>query len=546
SRTTTSRPCPVRASSGSPPTRTTSRCVLVFGKFFRKMATASLRMVIQESRLRTELCGFAQPRLSAQCMGRALQMGYGGRALELLSRFYEDRTGALSDDENIKMLGDDDTEFKRVRDRELENGFLATDKIAVRDPRKMPPLLLRLSERQPLRLHWLGVSYGLTAQLHKFWKRAGYAPVYLRQTTVRSLLMRVSNDLTGEHTCVMLKALSSNGMTIQPSEDWLDLFSQDFRKRFIELLSYQFKTLPSVLALSILEVTYRKRKAHANSLTKADIDRNYSAYDLKRLESYARNMLDYHVILDLIPSIARHHLNGWFGASLSSASGDGAANTGLSVTLSALQSAILLGIGLQRKSVDDLEKEFSLPSSQVLALFAKIVRKVSTFLHGVLESAARSELQGEQGSVGNGGEKEEDEEKEDEDEEEDGEEAGAKARPTKRNARDEVAWDPVSQALDDDLCEAGSEALRAVREKQRELINSLDLSKCVRCSGGGRDEDWEEAAAHAVKGKGSQVISIANPKSSKKRKSSGAAAIAAAELGKQRGKVKLSKKARRT
>jgi len=39
---------------------------------------------------------------------------------------------------------------------------------AVVRPRKnLPPLLSKLSERPPERLHYLGVSYGLTQPLHK-------------------------------------------------------------------------------------------------------------------------------------------------------------------------------------------------------------------------------------------------------------------------------------------------------------------------------------------------------------------------------------------
>ncbi len=55
-------------------------------------------------------------------------------------------------------------------------------------PRKdLPPLLQALSERRPEALDYLGVSFGLTASLLKFWKAAGYAPVYLRQTPVSLL-----------------------------------------------------------------------------------------------------------------------------------------------------------------------------------------------------------------------------------------------------------------------------------------------------------------------------------------------------------------------
>jgi hypothetical protein len=77
----------------------------------------------------------------------------------------------------------------------------------------MPPLLQRLSERQPEKLDYLGVSYGVTPLLFKFWKRAGYVPLYMRQTT---------NELTGEHSCVMLRGLNKNR---EETAEWLSAFS---------------------------------------------------------------------------------------------------------------------------------------------------------------------------------------------------------------------------------------------------------------------------------------------------------------------------------
>jgi len=38
--------------------------------------------------------------------------------------------------------------------------------------------------------------------------------------------------------------------------------------------------------------------------------------------------------------------------------------------------ALLLGVGLQHKSVDQLEKEIELPSSQLMGLFNRLVRKI--------------------------------------------------------------------------------------------------------------------------------------------------------------------------
>lgn len=63
-------------------------------------------------------------------------------------------------------------------------------------------------------------------------------------------------------------------------------------------------------------------------------------FDLKRLESYANNMLDYHVILDLLPTVANLHFEKRLGAE---------------VRLSAVQSCILLAIGLQRKTIEEVE-----------------------------------------------------------------------------------------------------------------------------------------------------------------------------------------------
>merc|ERR1719356_122270 len=77
-------------------------------------------------------------------------------------------------------------------------------------PRKnLPPLLLKLSERKPERLDYIGVSYGLTPELLRFWKRCGFTPTYIRQT---------ANDLTGEHSTIMLKVLNPNHMKIRSQQ----------------------------------------------------------------------------------------------------------------------------------------------------------------------------------------------------------------------------------------------------------------------------------------------------------------------------------------
>lgn len=41
----------------------------------------------------------------------------------------------------------------------------------------------------------------------------------------------------------------------------------------------------------------------------------------------------------------------------------------------------------------------------------------------------------------------------------------------------QITWKPVEASLDAELTEAGNDATQALREKQREMIDSLDLSK---------------------------------------------------------------------
>ena len=114
-----------------------------------------------------------------------VRSGYGSKALELLIDFYEGKFASLSED--AEMIGDQT--MPRVTDpAELANASLLDDDIKVRDISKMPPLFSKLSERRPQNIDYVGVSYGLTAELHKFWKKSGFSPVYLRQT---------ANDLTG-------------------------------------------------------------------------------------------------------------------------------------------------------------------------------------------------------------------------------------------------------------------------------------------------------------------------------------------------------------
>ncbi|KAI9320989.1 GNAT acetyltransferase 2-domain-containing protein [Dichotomocladium elegans] len=427
-------------------------------------------------------------------------MGYGSRALDLLKSFYQ---GEMSD---LSEAGvDDDETIARVDDDELENADLKTDQVKIRDPRKMPPLLSKLSDKRAPRLDYLGVSYGLTPALHKFWKRAGFVPLYIRQTP---------NDLTGEHTCVMLNTLD-NGVSTAP---WLEAFARDFSKRFLNLLSYQFRVFPVVNALSVLEAALQGHQ-QSEVISKDVLNIFFSPYDLKRLDSYANNMLDYHVIIDMIPTVALLYFRGDMGSE---------------VKLSGVQSALLLGIGLQRKTVEDLEQELGLAGNQVLAMFVKVVRKVSQFFTNVQSKAIEEESP--------------DLKKKKKQQEEDEPVIDEEENSNKRDIMNEEAWTPLKDTLDSELKEAGNEVLDEMKSRQREMIDSLDLTKYAI---GGEEKDWAAAEAQVsalATGKAkSSVVSVKNPQSSKKRKfTTTASGIAAKEQKALQRKVKMTKKTKQS
>ncbi|KAL1384691.1 N-acetyltransferase-like protein [Phyllosticta capitalensis] len=384
-------------------------------------------------------------------------MGYGSKAMELLTDFYEGKFTSLSESEPVEEQA-----MVRVTDTELESSNLLQDDVKVRDIAAMPALFARLSERKPPGLDWVGVSYGLTPQLHKFWKRASYAPVYLRQT---------ANELTGEHTCVMLRTLD----TPNTDPSWLGAFSKDFHKRFLSLLSYQFRSFPSVSALSIDESASAGAKFDASQiqpLTKTELDALFTPFDLKRLDSYANNMLDYHVILDMLPTIAMLYFTGRLKGA---------------VKLSGVQTSLLLAIGLQRKVLEDVEKELGLASSQLLAMFIKVIRKISSHFRSLVEGAVAEEL--------------------------------PDAPDADENEDQGPRFQPLAQTIDEELAEEADEVKKAEKERMRSMIDALPLDKYASASNDAHD--WAAAEKQVSKavhdGRKTTTVSVKS-KSDKKRK----------------------------
>ncbi|KAL1230488.1 RNA cytidine acetyltransferase [Trichinella pseudospiralis] len=288
------------------------------------------------------------------------RMGYGLRAVQLLQQYYEGRFPALDDTTTSANNDIVPIEFSMSSANNELRGLLDEH---VLQRKKLPPLLSRLYERSAERLDWIGVSYGLTENLQRFWARSQFFPVYIRQ---------IANELTGEYSCIMLKTMNTD----QP---WLIAYWTDFRRRFISLLSNPFSHFPAALALGILAKPnlqiLNAEAAETTPLDRKELAVYFTNHDLKRIEMYSRNLIDHHLIVDLVPSIAKLYFLGK-----------------LNISLNAVEVAILLGFGLQLKNVADLAKELKLQSAQVLALFNRIIIKCIQCMNGICESAVECEL----------------------------------------------------------------------------------------------------------------------------------------------------------
>ncbi|KAI1417079.1 DUF699-domain-containing protein [Hypoxylon sp. FL1857] len=422
-----------------------------------------------------------------------MKMGYGSKALQLLIEYYQGKFINLAEDNDPSV---EETSNTVADNSKAEGGGLLTEDIKVRDINKMQPLFARLAERKPEDLEYVGVSYGLTPDLHKFWSRALFAPVYLRQT---------ANDLTGEHTCVMLRPLKDD-------KEWLGAFATDFHRRFLTLLSYKFRDFPCTLALSIDQSATAGAQLDPSNqppeLTKSDLDRLLTPFDIKRLEAYARGVLDHHAILDLVPKLAEVYFTG---------------SLKLSSKLSGVQRALLLGIGLQRKDIGAICPELNMESSQGLAMFMKIIRKYTAHFSSLITSAVEAEMP-----------------------------KSDKIGVSRENAsgvhEDEAVDDkyaPLEMSLDAELDEAGDEVMQEMRAKQRELIDSLPLDQYEI---EGDAPGWEEAEKQVLKatqkGHSNPVVSVKTKQTKRKAGMTATEVYEEAFGDKKHKKAKKSKKGR--
>ena len=279
------------------------------------------------------------------------RMGYGSEAIRQISQYathpYIGKVSGGGDDEKVR-------EKEQVADDSILSEIVK--------PRKLrKPLLSPLEEDNNLLsspIDFIGTSFGLTLNLFNFWRKNGFVPLYLRQT---------QNETTGEFTCMMLKA---------SDHQWLVSLYLDFSMRFQRLLSGPFKVISAELALSIMSCA--TPPAADDNKNATDVVQFLTPYDIKRLRSYSRGETDYHLITDLIPVVADLLFN----------------KMSFSGSLSFLARRVLVGMGSQRKTIDELFEEdkvrISIP--QILGILKPTIDKISAQLEKKLEAKVKAQF----------------------------------------------------------------------------------------------------------------------------------------------------------
>ncbi|KAJ4896110.1 UPF0202 protein [Raphanus sativus] len=287
----------------------------------------------------------------------AMKMGYGSAAVELLTRYFEGQISPILEETN-----EADVEHSPIRVTEAaEKVSMLEEQIKPRT--NLPPLLVPLHERRPERLHYIGVSFGLTLDLFRFWRKHNFAPFYVSQ---------IPSAVTGEHTCMLLKPLKNDELEVNESEElgFFAPFYKDFRIRFSKLLSDKFKKMEYKLAMSVLnpKINFKEIDSSENSSDGflKTLDGILSPFDMERLRVFTNNMTDFNLVYDICKTLAHQYFE-----------------KKIPVSLSYVQASVLLCLGLQESEFSSIERQMQLERGQIHSLLLKVLRELYKYMNGI-------------------------------------------------------------------------------------------------------------------------------------------------------------------
>ncbi|MHA2329460.1 MAG: GNAT family N-acetyltransferase [Candidatus Hodarchaeales archaeon] len=125
---------------------------------------------------------------------------------------------------------------------------------------------------------WIGVSYGVTVQLMKFWAKFGFNAVHIRPTKTPE---------TGEWNIVVIKPISQSSVQI------VERASADFSLQFIALLKQSLYEMKPELAIQILK----------SCCSISDYKPRITSSGKHRLQNYLKGNLNFLLAIDIMYEI---------------------------------------------------------------------------------------------------------------------------------------------------------------------------------------------------------------------------------------------------
>jgi N-acetyltransferase 10 len=119
---------------------------------------------------------------------------------------------------------------------------------------------------------------------------------------------------------------------------------------------------------------------HSTLISEKDLLVLFSSFDLTRLDVFSKNLVDYYLVSDLMPQVARLFFTGRLYTHSQNSE----------TQMPVLQQALLLGRTLQSKPIEKLAFEYGMPTHQVTSQLNKTLTKLLGEIKRVqLEEATR-------------------------------------------------------------------------------------------------------------------------------------------------------------
>ncbi|KAH9411517.1 GNAT acetyltransferase 2 [Ordospora pajunii] len=183
-------------------------------------------------------------------------------------------------------------------------------------------------------VEWIGASFGLTEDLHRFWSRNGFLPICIKQMITQE---------TGEHSSIFIRPLDAT------ENASIALYNEMFVLRFIRLLSGSFRYFTPTLSLSLIGMDAKEHDAKEPMLL-------FCENDVMRMKQVAIRKADISIAIDLIPEVSKLYFRGH-----------------LKQELSILRKSVLLMVGCQNRSINETALYLTLKPFQVSNILAKVL-----------------------------------------------------------------------------------------------------------------------------------------------------------------------------